>query len=60
MNEPSVYKTIKNMDIGEIKMFGVEKWGCARTVASQMKKVFGSTFKVRRIRKGDIKVIRLS
>lgn len=39
---------MRQMDVGDTATFNKEKWGNLRTIASQIKEMYGSTFTVRK------------
>ena len=56
------YKIIRDMSVGEKKLFPYEAWNAVRSAAGVLKKVYGSTFRVSKLARageiGDIEVIR--
>lgn len=56
------YRIIRNMDVGEKRVFPYESWNAVRSAAGAIKRVYGTTFRVVKLAKsgeiGDIEIIR--
>jgi len=59
----TVYRIMRNMNVGETKLFPFDRWNAARATASKLKESFGCVYKV--TKKGEtnseseIQVVRL-